>query len=324
LTSASGSATSTGVAYRAGIADFGTRLKAVFNNVPSGVSIYVSTRDVTNSFSVYTGGATNPNGNAVLVVSETSSDTTNGTSFSVPVVGQSSTYTGPTTGTAPGIAPVTVVNGTGTAVWEVIATNPAAIDTLLFGVYINYTAAPATNSPSAPSALSVTLSFAPTPSGGGFTAAAGAAASGTLPIPRFSDSLDINKTYASFALCTTNLLYPYVVNANGFDTGIAIANTTTDPFGTTAQQGTCSLTFYGSTAPSAAFTSANVPTGTVYVNLASTLAPGFQGYMIAVCNFQFAHGFAFISDVGARNLAMGYLALILPTPRTSTPEALNN
>ena len=35
--------------------------------------------------------------------------------------------------------------------------------------------------------------------------------------------------------------------------------------------------------------------------------------MIAVCQFQLAHGFAFISDLGARNLAMGYLALILPT-----------
>ena len=45
--------------------------------------------------------------------------------------------------------------------------------------------------------------------------------------------------------------------------------------------------------------------------LASTSAPGFQGYMIALCNFQLAHGFAFISDIGARNLAMGYLALVV-------------
>jgi hypothetical protein len=36
--------------------------------------------------------------------------------------------------------------------------------------------------------------------------------------------------------------------------------------------------------------------------------------MIAECNFQYAHGFAFISDVGARNLAMGYLAIIIPDP----------
>jgi hypothetical protein len=46
-------------------------------------------------------------------------------------------------------------------------------------------------------------------------------------------------------------------------------------------------------------------------------APNFQGYMIAVCNFQYAHGFAFVSDVGARNLAMGYLALIIPGPQRS-------
>ena len=33
--------------------------------------------------------------------------------------------------------------------------------------------------------------------------------------------------------------------------------------------------------------------------------------MIAVCNFQYAHGFAFVSDLGARNLAMGYLAIVM-------------
>ena len=36
--------------------------------------------------------------------------------------------------------------------------------------------------------------------------------------------------------------------------------------------------------------------------------------MFAVCNFQYAHGFAFISDVGARNLAMGYLAVVIDDP----------
>jgi hypothetical protein len=43
--------------------------------------------------------------------------------------------------------------------------------------------------------------------------------------------------------------------------------------------------------------------------------------MIAVCNFQYAHGFAFVSDVGARNLAMGYLALIIPDPGTGSRGA---
>jgi hypothetical protein len=178
-------------------------------------------------------------------------------------------------------------------------------------VFISYTANPANNSPAAPGTISVTMSFAPTPSGGLFTSASGAAASNSLPIPRFSDSLDITKNLANFALCTTALLYPYVINTNGFDTGLAIANTTTDPFGTTPQVGTCTLNFYGSSGPAAAFVSPSIATGTVYANLASTLAPGFSGYIIAVCNFQYAHGFAFVSDVGARNLAMGYLALVI-------------
>jgi hypothetical protein len=40
-----------------------------------------------------------------------------------------------------------------------------------------------------------------------------------------------------------------------------------------------------------------------------------------------AHGFAFVSDIGARNLAMGYLALVLPDgtgARNNRTEALNN
>ncbi len=312
-----------GVTTSAGLADYGTRLKATFSNVPSGVSLYVSTRDVTNGFSV--------NGNtlaqAVLVVSEGAVDSgTPPAANTVPMATATANYAGPVPSgaSAPGISPVPIGgNGTGAAVWEIVSTNPASIDTVGFSVYINYSASPATNSPAAPSTIAVTMSFAPTPSGGLFTSSTGAAASSSLPIPRFSDSLDITKNLANFALCTTSLLYPYVINTNGFDTGLAIANTTTDPFGTTPQVGTCALNFYGSTTPAAPFVTASIPTGTVYANLASTVAPGFSGYIIAVCNFQLAHGFAFVSDVGARNLAMGYLALVLTRSGTS-PENLNN
>jgi hypothetical protein len=38
---------------------------------------------------------------------------------------------------------------------------------------------------------------------------------------------------------------------------------------------------------------------------------GFQGYIIAQANFQWCHGFAFISDTAATNLAEGYLAIQL-------------
>jgi hypothetical protein len=43
-----------------------------------------------------------------------------------------------------------------------------------------------------------------------------------------------------------------------------------------------------------------------------SLAQGFRGYIIAQCRFQYAHGFAFVSDIGAHDIAMGYLALVLP------------
>ena len=50
---------------------------------------------------------------------------------------------------------------------------------------------------------------------------------------------------------------------------------------------------------------------------ASTTVPNFQGYMIAICQFQYAHGFAFVSDLGAQRLAMGYLALVIPDPNST-------
>jgi hypothetical protein len=249
----------------------------------------------------------------------------NNTSAGVAAASQTATYNFPPANTNP-ISPVAInpATNTGLAVWEVINTNPNQIDTIDFGLYASYTANAAANSPS-PGSFTVTLSYAPTPSGGAFTSTTGSAASASLTIPRFSDSLDITKTVATINLCTTPMLFPYVINVNGFDTGIAIANTTTDPFGTAAQQGTCALYFYGSSAPTTEpFVTPVVPTGTDYATLASTVAPGFDGYMIASCNFQFAHGFAFISDVGARNLAMGYLALIFTSTSRSATEALNN
>jgi hypothetical protein len=116
-------------------------------------------------------------------------------------------------------------------------------------------------------------------------------------------------------------LYPYVTSIQGFDTGLAIANTSTDPFGTGAQAGSCQLNWYQGASNPAVGNTGSIASGTVYTLLASTAVPGFNGYMIAVCSFQYAHGFAFISDLGARNLAMGYLALVIPDPGTGSRVA---
>jgi len=302
-----------------GLADYGTRLKAVFNNVPAGVSIYVT---VTNLASTASGNVTSITGGntpnpgplstssyALLVNGETTPDG-NGT---VPGIS-------PTTSTGSGagiiaLAQVPIANGSGEAVWEVINTNPATSESFVFGVWTSYTANQNANSPAVGTAT-VNMSYAPTPPA--FAASAGSTASNTLTVPRFADT-STAKNVLTISLCQTLLLYPFVTNQNGFDTGISIANTTTDPIGTSPQAGICKLTWYDGTGkfPPTGINGtdltkeAPVATGTVAVNLASTLAPGFQGYMFAQCNFQLAHGFAFISDVGARNLAMGYLALVV-------------
>ena len=88
------------------------------------------------------------------------------------------------------------------------------------------------------------------------------------------------------------------------------------------------MTFYGGTTsapttPPAPYNTGTIAAGATFANTLSTIAPGFQGYMFAVCNFQFAHGFAFISDVGARNLAMGYLAVVLTDPGTGARPNTN-
>ena len=116
----------------------------------------------------------------------------------------------------------------------------------------------------------------------------------------------------------TNLLFTFLTNQTGFDTGVAISNTGADPFGTIGKAGTCRVSFFGSGAPSL-FTTSNVTPGSQVVFLASSVAPNFQGYAIAQCNFPFAHGFAFVSDLGARNLAMGYLPLVVCSNRAASP-----
>ena len=305
----------------AGLADYGTRLKATFSNVPSGARIFVSTNNVNNNASPIStpfgggpagGSAGNVNpasgvayvGFAQLVNGETSPD--GNISGFLPIITSTDTAT---SGNVP-IAEVSLSNNTGSAVWEVVNTDPNTVETLKFAVYVTSSA----NTLPAGSPPTVTLSFAPT--------ATSAVASSTLSIPRFTGAATTGGGTGSIFtvnICRTILLYPYVTNQAGFDTGVTVANTTTDPFKTVAQAGSCKLNWYGGTTaaptvPPVQGDTGNIATGTVWANTLQAIAPNFQGYMIAVCNFQFAHGFAFISDVGARNLAMGYLAVVLNDP----------
>jgi hypothetical protein len=310
----------------AGLADFGTRLRAVFTNIPAGVSIWVTTSNV-NGNTTNTFGGNNGVGNttltpstnsiAELVQSETAPDFAN----QAPIVNPTNTLSGNIA-----LAQVTLTAGangnSGEAVWEVVSANPNVSEAMDFGVYFQYSASPSTGSPALGTGK-VNLSFAPVYGAPGVTPASSYTSASSGPIPRFVD----NSTAASLitiSTCSTDLLFPFVTNENGFETGISIANTTSDPFGTATQNGSCYIQFYGDNAPAsnttttAPCTSAGactgaINTGKVFANtLSGILGTGsFQGYAIAVCNFQLAHGFAFISDTHATNLAMGYLAIVL-------------
>jgi hypothetical protein len=296
-----------GVANTYGYADSATRLKAVINNIPAGVSVYAS---LVNSGNLASSGSATGGASAVLITGEAGAtiDTpaTNTDFCRPPDIGG---------GCAQSMAQLAVVNGTATAVWEVRAANSLSADSYYTWIEFVYSANAAQNSP-APGTATVTGGFAPTPAGLGVSASTAATASQTLPNPRFIEATNSRAIFNTY-VCRTNLLYPFVTNQAGFDTGLAIANTTLDTGiffqNTPTQTGACNVYSFGDNAP-ASFSTGTIAPGKVWVDLASTRLPNFQGYLIAQCQFQLAHGFAFISDFGARNLAMGYLALIIPDP----------
>ena len=105
--------------------------------------------------------------------------------------------------------------------------------------------------------------------------------------------------------CTTTLLFPFVTNKGGFDTGIAITNTSKD-------SGSCTITYTGADAPDP-IESSEVAAERQMIFLVSTTALDFQGYITAECGFRNAYGFAFLTNgygVGAPTAAQGYLAVM--------------
>jgi hypothetical protein len=81
------------------------------------------------------------------------------------------------------------------------------------------------------------------------------------------------------------------------------------------------MMFYGTGAPTTnPYVTDSVAAGGIAAFTLSSTAPGFQGYAVATCGFQDAHGFAFITDgfgsVG-RGLSQGYLAIVTSAAGTS-------
>ncbi|HYI97092.1 MAG TPA: hypothetical protein VEX68_26350 [Bryobacteraceae bacterium] len=101
----------------AGLADTGTRLWVRFQNVPKDVLIWVTTRDVRAGTTQYS----DTSARALLTVAD----------------GNGSGPMTPVRPTINGLAQIPVVNGTATAVWEIVSANPATLQEVSFGVAIS-------------------------------------------------------------------------------------------------------------------------------------------------------------------------------------------
>ena len=210
-----------------------------FGSVPNGVNVYVpGVVALTNTIGTPVGATGSEHlpytGIAVL----TSTNAAGGGAFSA---------------VSGGLVQVSVFGGSATAVYEVVLDDPFNTEQMVLPVTVAYASDTGNNLP-APEVQSTVLgSFAPLSTVGVMSA--------TAPIPRFVPSGTAANSFIIHK-CTCNLLFPFVTNQAGFDTGIAIANTSQDPFGTSPQEGTITLNYYSAgTPPSAQTTDAVVPAG---------------------------------------------------------------
>lgn len=310
------------------VADYSTRLVARFTNVPNGVHLFVTTREVstmstaTATARLITGTDDNGVGGSVATTDSTTALTCDKTFTTDPSGNKTLTPLVDNNTNPVRLAEITDTDANGNlfAVFEVTANVAASFEHLGFGVQVVYDANPGENSPAVSTAAG-TISGLYAPISTVLTADADA------KVPRFVDNPITASSPFSIGPCVTNLLFPYVTQLAGYNTGIALVNTSKDnamasgetaaPFNTSAQTGGCTVYFFGANAPAApvwrpnpADTTTTIAPGTLDKFVVGDVAPDFEGYVIARCNFQYAHGLAFILAPGGSGSE--YLALVIP------------
>jgi len=313
-----------------------TRFKVVLTNIPTGLNVYapvelfqgasvgtataIAWAQVSETASTAYGST--PAAGSGNIQSAVSSPNQFSTLLNLATYFQQNNSSPVTYGAAAGLFQVAVSNNTASIVYEVTTQQQGAIDSFIVPVYLQVGGSVL---PTQTASMSAAVSFAPV-------------AAATV-YPSFAvGSSTTTSTLTSFTQCSTTMIFPFVSNASGFETGIAISNTTlkSTPAGflngisTSVQSGVCNLAFYGQggTNPSvvqapntneggtAPYASAESYAFTLSQALAVNSAnpATFTGFMIAQCNFQYAHGFAYITygGLGTPNaVAMGYLAEVV-------------
>ncbi|MFN7926101.1 MAG: hypothetical protein U0Q16_38745 [Bryobacteraceae bacterium] len=207
-----------------------------------------------------------------------------------------------------GDALVPIGNGSGSAYFEVMRSDPTRPEYFDIEPVISYAA------PIAPA-----ISRVEGKPGDGLFAPI---ASSTAPIPRFNFSTG-PAPWLNIAACRTTLLFPWVANTAGLDTGIAIMNTSLDPFEGEVDRGACEVHYYQggreTTLVTPVIAGGEHITWTVGSGGAIPAMPGFEGYVLADCALRSAHGVAFVGDLNHMRASTAYLAI---KPSTATGRGL--
>jgi len=242
--------------------------------------------------------------------------------------------------------PTQVTASTNTATISFTGTSTASIETIEIDYQI-VTPLSTTAAVTTPGSVSVTATMYPLGDG---VNSIGVADSTTAAqgYPAFVEADVGPVTIVNIVAANTTMLMPYAFYSNPFDTGIAIANTTADPFGTgaggaTKSNGTLTLDFFPTTSTGGAGTPVTLTTsstvkpgsglssdgtlaaGATWTVLLSQLLTaagqtgGFTGYIFIRANFLDAHGTATISDFKTYSLASN--VLVLPPPATTARDS---
>jgi len=224
---------STGIAG-AGVADAGTRLEISITNIPAGAGVLVPEAIWLSN------GTANFSGIAML----TSTDGNGAGPYSPYYTGNSA---------AAAVTTFTALPASGLAVYEVIDADPFSVEIATITAVVTYAENLNLNQPIPGVQASVVGGFAP------FYNSSAAhqpqpLTPGSTPtaIPRFvPGQAPTNPALFSINKCSCNLLFPFVSSVAGYDTGIAIANTSQDNLGingtssATQQFGGVEFWFYG-------------------------------------------------------------------------------
>lgn len=269
-------------------ADHGTRFGLSFVNVPSGLRVYVTTRNVNEEAGQFDLIQTDPNGSGPFSPAN---------SQSRPNEAESGVQ----------MEEISLVGGYGMAVWEVTKqSSPGQRPSFVVSVLRS-------GEQVSPGAISLRANLLP------ISTSPAASVSGS--IPRF---VDTSKNIGGLTLAndSTRLLYPFITSQAGLNTGISIANVSGLAFRTAPEVGSFRLYFFGYLGASpyeGVHEGPSLNSGQSYAwDLSnqgdkSRSLQGFQGYVIAECNFK-ARGVAWIAPSQHDDTHPGscYVAEVLP------------